>query len=295
MSRKKGFIDEDFLRRILKEAYEEGFREVGYYANGEPFVSPRLAQYISWAKEIGFTYVYIDTNGGATEFDKIEEAIDAGLDSIKFSINGTSRENYKLIHGRDDFDRAINNLKKTYSYKKELTRPLNVYVSVCVTRYIEDSLEEFVDYCRQYCDDLVTNSVVEMGGYMTEELSYLRTKQDTDFRTGMTIPCYQIWNSLFITYEGYATACCADFQNYFVYADLNHTTIKEAWHNEVITNLRRRHLEGEIEGSPCMTCAYGKMCDWEPLIEEYASACGQEVLKGFDVEKRITAYERRER
>ena len=170
MSRKKGFIDEDFLRRILKEAYEEGFREVGYYANGEPFVSPRLAQYISWAKEIGFTYVYIDTNGGATEFDKIEEAIDAGLDSIKFSINGTSRENYKLIHGRDDFDRAINNLKKTYSYKKELTRPLNVYVSVCVTRYIEDSLEEFVDYCRQYCDDLVTNSVVEMGGYMTEEL-----------------------------------------------------------------------------------------------------------------------------
>ena len=62
MSRKKGFIDEAFLKRILQEAYDEGFRDVGYYANGEPFVSPELDKYIGWAKQIGFSYVYIDTN-----------------------------------------------------------------------------------------------------------------------------------------------------------------------------------------------------------------------------------------
>lgn len=291
MSRKKGFMDEAFLKRILQEAYHEGFREVGYYANGEPFVSSGLDKYIGWAKQIGYSYVYIDTNGGV-EFDKIKRAIDAGLDSIKFSINGTDSDNYKLIHGRDDFSRVMDNLKKTYEYKKNLGRSLKVYVSIAVTRYIEDSVETFADYCRQYCDDLVTNSVIEMGGYIGEELKHLQTQKNMDFNQGMTIPCYLLWNSLFITYEGYATACCADFQNYLVYADLNQTLLKDAWNNETLINLRKAHLEGKIDGLPCVTCAYGRKTEWKPLIEKYASVCKPDIWDGFDIEKRIAEYKK---
>lgn len=290
MSRKKGFIDETFLKRILQEAYEEGFRDVGYYANGEPFVSPKLHEYIKWAKQIGFSYVYIDTNGGV-EYEKIESAIEAGLDSIKFSINGTNPDNYKLIHGRDDFDRVMDNLKKTYDYKKKLKPSLNVYVSIAVTKYIEDSVDQFANYCRQYCDDLVTNAVIEMGGYIGKELQYLQTKKNADFNNGMKIPCYLLWNSLFITYEGYATACCADFQNYLVYADLNQTTIKEAWNNEMIADVRRKHLKGKIAGLPCVTCVYGKRSEWSPLMEKYASICGSDIFEGYDIEKRIAEYD----
>ena len=235
--------------------------------------------------------MYIDTNGGV-EFEKIKRAIEAGLDSIKFSINGTNPDNYKLIHGRDDFEKAMENLKKTYDYKKELNRSLNVYVSIAVTKYIEDSVDQFADYCRQYCDDLVTNSVIEMGGYIGEELKYLQTQKNMDFNQGMTIPCYQLWNGLFITYEGYATACCADFQNYMVYADLNQTSLKDAWNNEVITKLRKAHLEGKIDGLPCVTCAYGKNSEWHPAIEKYATVCKPDIFGGCDIEKRITEYER---
>lgn len=291
MGRKKGFMDEAFLKRILQEAFDEGFRDVGYYANGEPFVSSELDKYIGWAKQIGYSYVYIDTNGGV-EFDKIKRAIDAGLDSIKFSINGTDSDNYKLIHGRDDFNIVMDNLKKTYDYKKNLERSLNVYVSIAVTRYIENSVDQFADYCRQYCDDLVTNSVIEMGGYIGEELKYLQTQRNMDFNQGMTIPCYLLWNSLFITYEGYATACCADFQNYLVYADLNQTSLKDAWNNETMTNLRKAHLEGKIDNLPCVTCAYGRKTEWKPLIEKYASICKPDILGGFDIEKRIAEYEK---
>lgn len=52
MTRKKGYMNETFLRRILKEAYNEGFTDVGFYANGEPFVSRNLSEYIKWAKDI---------------------------------------------------------------------------------------------------------------------------------------------------------------------------------------------------------------------------------------------------
>lgn len=291
MTRKKGHMEEAFLKRILKEAYQEGFRGVGYYSTGEPFVSPNLAEYVRWAKEIGYDYVYITTNGGAVEFDKIKEVIDAGLDSIKFSINGTNRENYILVHGRDDFDRVIQNLQCTYQYKKELNRNLNVFVSFAVTKYTEDSVEEFIQSYKEYADDIITANVIDMGGYVPEVNEYLLTKNQTDFSEGMTIPCYSLWNALIVTWEGYLTACCADFQNYFIYADLNQTTLKEAWHCEKITELRQKHLEGDIEGTPCVSCVSRYLGKWKPVSEEWATEFDeQKMFDTEDAQKRIQQY-----
>ena len=291
ITRKKGFINENFLKRILKEFYQLGFHEVGLYANGEPFLSPNLPQYIRWAKDIGYSYVYIDTNGAAVEFDKIKDAINAGLDSIKFSINGTNELNYQLIHGTNDFHKVIDNLKKTYEYKNQINRPLNVFTSIAVTRYTEQDVDKFAEFLKQYCDDCVKNSVIDMGGYIRDELKYLSvSKTNNDFTQSMTIPCYLIFNSVFVSYEGYLQACCSDFQNYLVYADLNKTSFEEAWNNEIITDFRRRHLNNDVDGTPCMTCAYGKVGEWKPLISEYATICNKNELDGYDIEDRIKKY-----
>ena len=63
MTRKRGNINPDFLDRILHEAHEDGVREVGFYMTGEPFMSPLLEAAVKLAKSIGYTYVYITTNG----------------------------------------------------------------------------------------------------------------------------------------------------------------------------------------------------------------------------------------
>ena len=291
MTRKKGFIDEAFLKRILQEAYDSGFRGVGYYSTGEPFVSKNLKEYVGWAKQIGFQYVYITTNGAAVEFDKIKEVIDAGLDSIKYSINGVNRDTYILIHGKDDFDRVIDNLKKTYEYKQALGRKLNVFVSFAVTRYTEDGVEEFISKYKDYADDIITANVINMGGYVPEVNEYLLTGNATDFAEGMTIPCYSLWNVFSVTWEGYLTACCADFQNYFIYADLNTTSIKEAWHCDVIKKLRKRHLNGDITGSPCISCVTKQLVKWTPVVEEYASLFDENQMFDMgDAEERIKVH-----
>ena len=45
-SRKKGYIDEEFAKRILREAYKLGTREVGFYSTGEPLLNKNLEIYI---------------------------------------------------------------------------------------------------------------------------------------------------------------------------------------------------------------------------------------------------------
>jgi hypothetical protein len=94
-----------------------------------------------------------------------------------------------------------------------------------------------------------------------------------------------------VTCEGYVTACCADFQNFFVYADLNKESIKEAWHNETITRLREEHINRRIKGTPCETCVGGKQIKWKPLLEEYATSFDENVMYDMsEAEKRISLY-----
>ena len=51
---------------------------------------------------------------------RMEKAINNGLDSIKFSIHGGTNETYLKIHGKNDFERVIKNLKWVDEFRKKI-------------------------------------------------------------------------------------------------------------------------------------------------------------------------------
>ena len=63
--------------------------------------------------------IFTTSNGSVNSFEKIKSAVDAGLDSIKFSINAGSKETYKLIHGKNDFEQVISNVTNLNKYRLE--------------------------------------------------------------------------------------------------------------------------------------------------------------------------------
>ena len=66
--------------------------------------------------------------------DKVVPVINAGLDSIKFSINAATRKTYKLIHQKDDWTKVIKNLNfiKKYILTKKIN--LKLYASYVVMK-----------------------------------------------------------------------------------------------------------------------------------------------------------------
>ncbi len=118
MSDKKN-ADDNLIYKVLDDARKEGSSSVGLYATGEPFLNKNLEDYIRYAKKIGYEYVYITTNGAACTPKRMEKAINNGLDSIKFSIHGGTAETYRKIHGKNDFERVIKNLKWVDEFRKK--------------------------------------------------------------------------------------------------------------------------------------------------------------------------------
>ena len=75
------------INHVLKEMREAGVEEIGLFYLGESFMVPWLPEAISYAKKIGFPYVFLTTNGSLASENKVKECMASGLDSLKFSYN----------------------------------------------------------------------------------------------------------------------------------------------------------------------------------------------------------------
>ena len=272
MTRKKSFINKKTLAKVLKECYNLGSTEVGFYATGEPLINKNLEQYVLLAKKIGYSYVYITTNGILANKDRVDRLFRNGLDSIKFSINALNREKYKLIHGTDSFNTVIKNLEDVYKLKKEKYQNKKVSVSYIMTKYTFAPKDKIKDFFSDISDEVIVNIARNQGG-LIKEIDYL-----VDVSDNIKLPCFYVFNSVNITCEGYLTACCMDFQNYLAYADLNKVSVKEAWNNSLITNIRKMHLQNNLNQTICSNCIRGKFKNVEPICENLATKlCGYEL------------------
>ncbi len=261
-TRKKGSLNTKLLVSILKDAYKLGTREVGFYAAGEPLLYKSIEEYVKLAKEVGYEYIYITTNGALASCEKVMALISAGLNSIKFSINGASRETYKLIHGKDDFNKVIENLGQIKSFRDKNNIKLKIGVSFVLTdiNYREKELAQ--DIIGKISDEIVFVREGNQGGYMnTKGL----------LQNGITLPCSMLFNRFHVSHEGYFTLCCVDYQNYLAVADLNHTSLMDAWASKLAVDMRNKHLASKIEGTLCYNCTKGKNTAIKPLAPEYAT------------------------
>lgn len=267
-TKKKGFIKPEFAERILKEAYDLGTREVGFYMTGEPLLDKNLERYISVSKNLGYEYVYVTTNGALLTEERAESIVSAGIDSIKFSINASNPKDYLLIHGKDDFDTVIENLIYLDTMRKSGKHKFAVYISYIATRFTEAEKENFKCKYGKYVDDIIFYKCANQGGLIQKEMAYLSDHPNKALPASYICP--RPFNKLFVTYEGYLTMCCSDFQNYMVAADLNKEGLKDAWNNQYARSFRAKHLQHDLKGTMCFNCVNRCNEPAEPLRKEYA-------------------------
>lgn len=268
MNRPVGMMDIDLYKKIVSQAYEGGTREIGFYMTGEPLMNRRLEEYVSYAKALGFEYIYITTNGAYASIEIMQKLISAGLNSIKFSINAGTAETYKKIHGRDDFDRVLLNLVSLSKYIRSENLDVGLFVTCIICQQNKDEVELLRSRIQDYVNDFTTPIAYNQGGNMYEIKDH--TMLDPDYKP-ITPPCSMLFNRLHITWEGYLNACCVDFDNNLAVADLNKVSLLEAWNNEKMIALRKMHLNKEIpDNVMCYNCVNNE----NHAIEPIGMACG---------------------
>ena len=267
MTRKVGKIKPEFVFDILAQAYDLGTREVGFYATGEPFLVSELPDYIKKAKEIGYDYVYLTSNGALATPERVRAVIDAGLDSIKFSVNAPERKMYEFLHGRDDFETVLKNLKYLNEYRIESGKKFKILVTGILTRFSEYMKDDYFTVYKDLADEIVFKNVYNQGGYMPEIEEHMKCYSDDEQYRRCNLP----FDAISITYEGYLSIENADYENMLVVADLNKMSLKDAWYGENMKKVRQAFIDNKFDGLICDGCVHHDIRPSKPICPELAS------------------------
>lgn len=250
-------IDESLFLGVTKEAYDLGVTDVGFYTTGEPFLNPKMYEYIAWCKKLGYSYIYLSTNGLLCTLDNFRKVVDAGLDSLKFSVSGGSRSTFYKHHGVDKFDQVKENIIQASQYRKQKNLGIKLYMFVIVTKFNVNEKELIFKTFSDYVDeiiftDCINDRLVPMIG-MDEYLI-----QTSDPRcSSINIPCAELFNKIVVDEDGWLCACCQS-REFMKVADLKKVKLCEAINCDSLVDLRKRHLQRDVKGTVCENCSTGK-------------------------------------
>lgn len=253
----------DFVKELIRQAHELGIgkREIGFYIAGEAFLYNGLEDIIAYAKELGFKYTFLTTNGALATPKKMQAVLRAGLDSIRFSVNASDREMYREIHGKDDYDIVLENIIEMHKYIEENHLNVATALSCVITKKtigIEKQIHTIFD---PYFDDIMIAPVMLTRlTNMTEVKEKYEVIEDDDAIVNPDFICPLLFKTMYINAYGRVMPCCYSYDENVYFADLKvNPNLKDAWESEGYNRYRRIFTEGESDkGTICETCLLRK-------------------------------------
>lgn len=265
--RDKGNMSQEFYERIVREMREAGVEELGMFYLGEPFLDPLLAQSIRFAKEeVGFPYVFCTTNGSVAFPQKLQQCFQAGLDSLKFSLNYATEEQFvdiarvkpKLFHQMIQNIHAARTVRD--AVEEETGHRCKLYASyISYDDEQGERMKELVDVLSDVLDEIYELPLYNQADLVTDEeraRGWTPSPGNRGRKGNMVnpLPCWAVFTEGHITYDGLLAACCFSHTDAFTMADLNRVSFMEGWNSILFQELRRAHLKRDVRGTPCEDC-----------------------------------------
>ena len=257
----RGEMTWSFYSRVVDEMVEAGVEELGFFYIGESFMVDWLPDAIRYAKKAGIKYAFLTTNGSLATPDRVRACMEAGLDSLKFSMNNSDDAQFTEITGVKPkwFRRSIENLKLARKVRDEGYK-CGLYASSI--RYDGDqqaAMAALVDEIRPHVDEHYWLPLYSMGSLAAEreaELGFRPTAGNQGRLDNLRepLPCWSAFTEGHITHDGKLSACCFDAADKWTMADLNGVSFMDGWNSTVFRQLRDAHLRKDVKGTICEQC-----------------------------------------
>ena len=242
-----GFMDYELYVSILNKIRDDNVSdriEIHLYTWGEPLLHPKVAQFVSITKKMGF-YCGISSN---LNLDKnIQAVIKAKPNFFRVSLSGFYQENYELTHKRGDIKVVKSNMYKLRSlvdryksetaiqvlyhvYKHNAGDDLAMMIKLCEELNFDLDpvwafympLEKTLDYLNGKISNEDQNTLNMLAMDPLEVAEAARDYVDTD--------CTLRKNQISINIDGSVQLCCATFDKAHVVAksflETSHSTLQ---------------------------------------------------------------------
>lgn len=243
--RSKGQMSLVNFRRIIDEIgpYLYSLRLENW---GEPLLGKEIFDMVTYAKSKKISTSF-NTNLSLLDEGSAEKLILAGLDHIKISLDGASKESYEKYRVGGDFKEVVNNIKLLTKKRADLNRK-NPFIEVqfIVMRQNENEINQM----KQLCIDLGVDGlfIQRLRPGMQEELfnpdayciekykewlpvdsKYSLFDYEKKVRKYKSKICNFLWTTTVINWDGSIVPCCSIYDEKYDFGNIFDDGFKNVW------------------------------------------------------------------
>jgi radical SAM protein with 4Fe4S-binding SPASM domain len=241
-----GVMNFELFKKIADEANILGVGAVTMASRGEPTLHKNFAEMLDYigSKENIFE-IKINTNATFLN-DKISHSIfKNNIAQIVISADHYQKEEYERLRKNSNYEKILKNVDNLFEIRK---------------KYYPNSTSEIrisgIDSDKTLNREKFKNFWLKRSDHVTASFALERwnTYENTP-HSEINDPCENLWDRLYVWFDGKVNPCDADYKSYLSYGNLKDKSIKDIWNNQIIKKLRDEHLKKlRNKSNPCDRC-----------------------------------------
>ena len=268
MTRPRGRLDWTVYQQLI-DAVGHRLLQLQLWNQGEPFIHPRLVDFIRYAKARGIM-VITSTNGHFIRSDDVaRELIQSGLDQLIFSMDGTNPQTYSRYRIGGDFHRVMEALKRLTRIRREMKSPTPIIeLQFLVFRYNQHEMDGLIQFAETIGVDRISFKSAQVyarpqaEAYLPDDPRFNRYQTRTpDIRIKGRLPnwCKRLWLNPVVNWDGTLSPCCFDKDADWAMGNVfgKDEAFSAAWGGPAFQQFRRQILHRRAELPMCRNCTEG--------------------------------------
>jgi sulfatase maturation enzyme AslB (radical SAM superfamily) len=243
-------MDLALYRKVIDDAVAFGTRSVYLLFMGEPLLHKGIVEMVSVAHNRGLE-THIFTNGQLLTEGLFGGLGVAGLDELRFSVDGATAATYERNRVGGHFDRVLANMKMAAQVARERGFRTRLVWQFIAMRNNESEIEDG----RRMAAEIGVNFVVKTFAETDPDRAPLNSGLR---RVRRPKPCQDIYRNVYVLWNGDVVLCCYDQNGTHVVGNLERETLTAVWNGPRCLSLRRRI--GRAIREPANEPAFCRQC-----------------------------------
>jgi len=215
---------EDWVwRKIVDETRGLGIVYRPFLIN-EPLSEKRLPQIIRYIKQDATAKVEINTNGGLLNEKRSREILEAGIDVVRLSVDGFSKQTFEPARPGVDYDAVVRNVHRFVELRDAGSHRVHVEMRMIDMPENKHEQAAYVDYWKPIVDEVL---IVPLYRWPWEG-------QEKPVRK----PCLKILDEMFFYTDGTSPLCCWDSAGRGLVGDVKKESVLDIWNGPVMRAMR---------------------------------------------------------
>ena len=236
-------MEDSVFERIAEELqeYSSWVEMVCLNSDGEPLLDKKIAERIRKLKDIGMKHVNISTNAQLLTKERAQELLEAGLDDIRISLDGFTKETFEKVRKGLNYDMVKENVLNLIEMRNCMDSEMEIRIRMVELEENKAEREDWLAYWKSKVKDTDKVQLMPMhtwsGKIAEEEQERIIFYADE--------PSISVFSSFTINYDGTVQLCDSDIEQQVVLGNIINASVREIWQGEKFELIRRQHANGK--------------------------------------------------